>query len=149
MNIYVGNLPYNTSEEDMKKAFAEFGEVTSVAIIKDKVTGQSRGFGFVEMATDSEGKVAIEAMNGREFNGRKLTVNEARPRTEGGRPGGGGGRGGFGGGFGGGQGGGGGRGGFGGGQGGGRGGFGGGQGGRGGTGGSRGGFGGGDRRRDW
>lgn len=149
MNIYVGNLPYNTSEEDMKKAFAEFGEVTSVAIIKDKVTGQSRGFGFVEMATDAEGKAAIEGMNGAEFNGRKLTVNEARPRTEGGRPGGGGGRGGFGGGgFGGG---GGGRGGFGGGGQGGRGGFGGGQGGsRGGQGGSRGGFGGGgDRRRDW
>lgn len=99
MNIYVGNLAYSTGEEDLRQAFSAFGEVSSVSIIKDKFTGNSRGFAFVEMPNNREGQAAIEGMNGKDLNGRNLTVNEARPRTEGGpRGGGGGGRGGFGGG---------------------------------------------------
>lgn len=102
MNIYVGNLPFNTSEEDLRQVFAAYGQVDSAAIIKDKMTGRSRGFGFVEMANDAEAREAIAGLNGTEMGGRTLTVNEARPRTEGGgggrRPGGGGNRGGYGGG---------------------------------------------------
>ncbi len=102
MNIYVGNLPFNTSEEDLRQIFAAYGQVDSAAIIKDKMTGRSRGFGFVEMANDAEAREAIAGLNGTEMDGRTLTVNEARPRTEGGgggrRPGGGGNRGGYGGG---------------------------------------------------
>lgn len=102
MNIYVGNLPFNTSEEDLRQIFAAYGQVNSAAIIKDKMTGRSRGFGFVEMANDAEAREAIAGLNGTEMDGRTLTVNEARPRTEGGgggrRPGGGGNRGGYGGG---------------------------------------------------
>jgi RNA recognition motif-containing protein len=90
MNIYVGNLPFAVTEEDIRQAFKEFGEVTSVAIIKDKFTGESRGFAFVEMAKQSEGQAAIAGLNGKEFKGRNMTVNEARPRTETGHGGGGG-----------------------------------------------------------
>ena len=128
MNIYVGNLSNEVTEEDLKQAFEPFGEVESVKIIKDKYTNRSRGFGFVEMATKADGQSAIDGLNGKELKGRTLNVNEARPRTEGrGRGGGyGGGRKGQGGSR---------RG-----QGGGRGGYG---GGRGGQGGSRGGYGGG------
>ena len=101
MNIYVGNLSYQASEDELRQAFEAFGEVVSVSIIKDKLTGQSRGFAFVEMGTDDAGRAAITGMNGKDYRGRALTVNEARPREER-RPGGGGDRGGFGGGFGGG-----------------------------------------------
>ena len=126
MNIYVGNLSYEVTEEELRLAFEPFGQVESATIIKDKYSGQSKGFGFVEMPSKAEALSAIDGLNGTELKGRTLNVNEARPRTEnrGGRGGQGGGRGGYGGG--------GGRGG----QGGGRGGYG---GGRGGQGGSRGG----------
>ncbi len=92
MNIYVGNLPYNMSEEDLRQAFESFGEVTNVNIIKDKFTGESRGFGFVEMASKDEAQAAISGLSGTEMGGRTLNINEARPRTE--RSGGGGGGGG-------------------------------------------------------
>ena len=109
MNIYVGNLSYEVSEEDLQEAFEAFGQVESVRIIKDKYSGQSKGFGFVEMAAEAEAQSAISDLNGKELKGRTLNVNEARPRTEsggGGRGGyGGGGRGGYGGGGRGGQGG--------------------------------------------
>ncbi|MBL8799480.1 MAG: RNA-binding protein [Planctomycetia bacterium] len=125
--LYVGNLPYGISDSDLQKAFEAHGRVESAQVITDRDTGRSKGFGFVEMGTDQEAQAAIQAMNGQDFNGRALTVNEARPREDRGG-GGGGGRGGYGGG-----GGGGGRGGYGGGGGGGgRGGYGGGGGGRGG-----------------
>lgn len=84
VNIYVGNLPFNTKDSDLQTLFAEFGAIQKVSIITDRETGRSRGFGFVEMADDAQGKKAIEALNGKEFGGRFLTVNEARPRTEGG-----------------------------------------------------------------
>jgi RNA recognition motif-containing protein len=90
MNIYVGNLSRNVTEEDLREAFEAFGQVTSVNIIKDKFSGEPRGFGFVEMQAKAEAQAAIEGMNGKELNGRTLNVNEARPRTEGGRSGGGG-----------------------------------------------------------
>lgn len=96
MNIYVGNLPYGTGEDELRQLFGPYGEVTSVAIIKDKFTGNSRGFGFVEMS--GGGQAAIDALNGQDFNGRSLVVNEARPRSEMGPRNGGGGRGGPGGG---------------------------------------------------
>jgi RNA recognition motif-containing protein len=95
MNIYVGNLSYNTTEQDLREAFGRFGEVTSAAVIKDRETGRSKGFGFVEMSSDDEANEAMEAMNGADLMGRQLRVNEARPQSE--RPqrsGGGGGRGG-------------------------------------------------------
>ncbi|WP_027358693.1 RNA recognition motif domain-containing protein [Desulforegula conservatrix] len=93
MNIYVGNIPHSTSDDELRAAFEAFGEVTSASVIRDKFTGQSRGFAFVEMPSSTDGLNAIEEMNGKDFKGRTLTVNEARPRTEGGggRPGGGGG----------------------------------------------------------
>jgi RNA recognition motif-containing protein len=97
MNIYVGNLSYQASEDELREAFEAFGEVVSVSIIKDKLTGQSRGFAFVEMGSDDAGRAAITGMNGKDYRGRALTVNEARPREER-RPGSGGDRGGFGGG---------------------------------------------------
>ncbi len=97
MNIYVGNMSRNVSEEDLREAFEAFGQVTSVNIIKDKFTGEPRGFGFVEMQGKAEAQAAIDGMNGKELKGRTLNVNEARPRAEGGRGGGRGG-GGFGGG---------------------------------------------------
>ena len=89
--LYVGNLSFNSTEEEIKTMFGQFGEVTSVTIIKDRDTGRSRGFGFVEMENSD---AAIAQLNGKEFGGRTLTVNEARERED--RKGGGGGRGGFG-----------------------------------------------------
>jgi RNA recognition motif-containing protein len=114
MKLYVGNLAFQTSSEDLQQLFAQAGTVQSASVIEDRDTGRSRGFGFVEMASKEEGESAISQFNGKEFNGRNLTVNEARPREDrGGNRGGGGGRGGYGGG--GNRGGGGGRGGYGGG----------------------------------
>ncbi|MHC4396123.1 MAG: RNA recognition motif domain-containing protein [Planctomycetota bacterium] len=110
MNIYVGNLSRETTEDDLRQAFADFGQVESANIIKDKFSGESRGFGFIEMPSKQEAEKAIEEMNGKDLMGRALNVNEARPRTERRGGGGGGRRGGFGGGRGGGRGGGGGRG---------------------------------------
>lgn len=80
--LYIGGLSYNTTEDSLRAAFAEAGEVTSVKIISDRVTGRSRGFGFVEMADESGASKAIEMWNGNELEGRKLTVNEARPLEE-------------------------------------------------------------------
>src|SRR4030088_2430549 len=99
-NIYVGNLPYDTTGDDLVELFQTYGTVTSGQVIIDKFSGRSRGFGFVEMANDDESQTAIEALNGTPYGGRPLTVNEARPREDrGGRGGnGGGGRGGYGGG---------------------------------------------------
>ncbi len=101
--LYVGGLSYSTTEDGLRNLFAQAGTIESVAIITDKFSGRSKGFGFVEMSTDEEAQKAIEAYNGKEFDGRTITVNEARPmesrpRTGGfNRGGGGGGRGGFGG----------------------------------------------------
>jgi RNA recognition motif-containing protein len=95
MNIYVANIPWKATEEQLKQLFAEYGEVSSAKIIMDKVTQRSRGFGFVEMADDAAGKQAINSLNGYDFMGKNLVVNEARPREEGG----GGNRGGYRGGF--------------------------------------------------
>jgi len=118
--LYVGNLSYTVDSSELEQLFAQHGQVVSAQIINDRDTGRSKGFGFVEMATDQEATTAVAALNGQQHNGRALTVNEARPREE--RAGGSGGRGGYGGG-------GGGRGGYaGGGGGGGRGGYGGGGG---------------------
>ncbi len=91
MNIYVGNLSYQTSEDDLRAAFAAHGEVTSVAIISDRYSGQSRGFGLVEMANAEEAKTAISTLDGTDLSGRQLKVNEARPRADRGGEGGGGG----------------------------------------------------------
>lgn len=115
MNIFVGNLSRDVTEDDLRQAFAAYGAVDRVSILKDKFTGEPRGFGFVEMGNKAEGEAAIAGLNRKDLKGRPLTVNEARPREErgggragggggggrgfgGGRPGGGGGRGGFGGG---------------------------------------------------
>ena len=94
MKIYAGNLSYEVTEEDLRQAFEPFGQVESAAIIKDKYSGQSKGFGFIEMPSKAEAQSAIDGLNGKELKGRTLNVNEARPRTEGrrGRGGGGGGR---------------------------------------------------------
>ena len=135
MKLYVGNLSFQTSSDDLQQLFAQVGTVESASVVEDRETGRSRGFGFVEMASKEEGQAAIEQFNGKDFQGRNLTVNEARPRED--RGGGGGGRGGYGGNRGGG---GGGRGGYGGNRGGG-------GGGRGGYGGSGGG--GSDRPPRW
>ena len=93
MNIYVGNLSNEVTEEDLKQAFEGFGQVVSVNIIKDRYSGESRGFGFVEMPAKAEAQSAIEGLNGKELKGQMLKVSEARPRSEGrrdgGRPGGG------------------------------------------------------------
>src|SRR3954467_3378612 len=104
--LYVGNLSFRTTSDDLREAFSSAGTVESASVIEDRDTGRSRGFGFVEMATPEEAAAAIEQFNGKDLGGRNLTVNEAKPRTE--RSGGGGGRGGYGGGRGGGYGGGGG-----------------------------------------
>lgn len=80
--LYVGGLPYSTTEDELRDAFAQAGNVASATIIIDKMSGRSRGFGFVEMASDAEAQAAIELWNGKELNGRRLTVNEARPREE-------------------------------------------------------------------
>jgi len=133
MKLYVGNLNFKTTGEDLQELFGQVGTVESASVVMDRDTGRSRGFGFVEMATKEEGEAAIAQFNGKDFNGRNLSVNEARPREDRGGGGGGGGRGGYGGG-----------------GGGGRGGYGGGGGGnRGGGGGYGGGGGGGDREPRW
>lgn len=93
MNIYVGNISFETSEDNLKTMFEEYGEVTSVKIVMDRETGRSRGFGFVEMTDDDKGRTAIAEINGKDFNGRSLRVNEARERTDNRGGGGGGGRG--------------------------------------------------------
>ncbi len=80
MNIFVGNLPYSTNNSELEQLFSEFGAVDSAAVIMDRDTGRSRGFGFVEMPNSEEGKKAIEELDGSDLNGRNLTVNEARPR---------------------------------------------------------------------
>jgi cold-inducible RNA-binding protein len=82
MNIYVGNLSYSTTEDDLRHMFEPYGEVTKANVIKDKFSGNSRGFGFVEMASNEEGQAAISALNGKDVGGRKLNVNEARPRED-------------------------------------------------------------------
>jgi cold-inducible RNA-binding protein len=97
-NIYVGNLPYDTTGDDLVQLFQTYGTVTSGQVIIDKFSGRSRGFGFVEMANDDEAQAAIDALNGTPFGSRPLTVNEARPREDRGGRGGGGGGGGYGGG---------------------------------------------------
>ncbi|MDH3327682.1 MAG: RNA-binding protein [Desulfobulbaceae bacterium] len=106
MKIYVGNLSYEVTEDDLRSALEQFGQVESATIIKDRFSGKSKGFGFVEMASKAEGQAAIEGLNGKELKGRAVNVNEARPRTEsrdsrgghgGDRGGQGGGRGGYGG----------------------------------------------------
>jgi cold-inducible RNA-binding protein len=102
--IYVGNLSFDATEEQVREMFAAFGEVDSVNIITDRDTGRSRGFGFVEMSDSAAAKAAIDALNGKDLGGRALTVNEARPRVERGGGGGRGGRSGGGGGGGGGRG---------------------------------------------
>ena len=91
--LYIGNLSYTTHDEDLREAFSKIGEVLSVTLITDQGTGKSKGFGFVEMATDEDADKAIAALNGTSFMGRTITVNEARPKAERGRPGPGGGRG--------------------------------------------------------
>ena len=91
MKLYVGNLPYGMSDSELEQVFAEFGTVQSAQVIMDRDTGRSRGFGFVEMSTSDEGHAAINALHDKEVGGRKLTVNEAKPRED---RGGGGGRGG-------------------------------------------------------
>ncbi len=88
MNIYVGNLSYEVTEEDLRTSFESFGKVESANIINDKYSGKSKGFGFIEMSTAEEAKAAIEGLNGKELKGRNLNVNEARPRSEGRREGG-------------------------------------------------------------
>ena len=86
MRIYVGNLSYETTEDELKQAFEQFGRVESAAIITDKFNGKSKGFGFVEMSDNTESQAAIESLNGQDLKGKTIVVNEARPRTE--RPGG-------------------------------------------------------------
>jgi RNA recognition motif-containing protein len=96
--LYVGNLPFQTTSDELRDHFAQAGNVESASVVEDRMTGRSRGFGFVEMATPEEAAAAIEQLNGKDFGGRNLTVNEARPRTDrgpgGGYGGGGGNRGG-------------------------------------------------------
>lgn len=81
MNIYVGNLPFDAQEGDLRSLFADFGTVDSASVITDRDTGRSRGFGFVELASNEDGKRAIEKLDGHDLNGRRLTVNEAKPRA--------------------------------------------------------------------
>lgn len=82
MNIYVGNLSYNVTEEDLQQAFEAFGQVASASIIKDQISGRSKGFGFIEMPSTEEARAAISEMNGKTMGDRTLSVNEARPRKE-------------------------------------------------------------------
>jgi len=82
MNIYVGNLSYEVNEEDLQKAFSEFGEVVSVKIIKDQYNGRSKGFGFIEMPDKTEANAAIEGLDSKEFKGRSIKVNQAKPRSD-------------------------------------------------------------------
>ena len=99
MNIYVGNLPFNLGEEDLKEIFEEYGEVSSVKIITDKFSGRSKGFGFVEMGSDAEANNAIKELNNAEISGRNIKVNESKPKPAENRGGGGGDRRGGGGGY--------------------------------------------------
>lgn len=93
MRIYVGNLSYDTTDESLEAAFAQHGEVSSATVVTDRYSGRSRGFGFVEMSSNEEAETAIQSLNGKDLQGRTLTVNEARPREDrGGGGGGGGGR---------------------------------------------------------
>jgi RNA recognition motif-containing protein len=87
MNIYVGNLSFDVSDENLRQTFEPFGQIISATIVKDKYSGQSRGFGFVEMPNRAEAQAAIENLNGKEFKGRQMNVNEARPRPNRGGPG--------------------------------------------------------------
>jgi RNA recognition motif-containing protein len=89
MNIYVGNLSFEVSAENLRQAFESFGQVTSAKIIKDKYNGQPRGFGFVEMPEQAQAQTAIKSLNGKELQGKQISVNEARPRADRGRTGGG------------------------------------------------------------
>jgi RNA recognition motif-containing protein len=82
MNIYVGNLPYSVTEEDLRETFSEFGEILSVTIISDKFSGQSKGFGFVEMPNNSEADAAIKALNETSLKGRNIKVNQAKPKGD-------------------------------------------------------------------
>ncbi len=82
MNLYVGNLPFSMTEEDLQQMFSSYGTIVRASIVKDRETGRSKGFGFVQMSSNEEGNAAMAALNGLEQNGRKLTVNEARPREE-------------------------------------------------------------------
>jgi RNA recognition motif-containing protein len=82
MNIYVGNIPRGVTENELRELFQAFGEISSASVIKDKFSGESRGFGFVEMPNKEEAQKALAALNGQDFKGRPLTVNEARPRTD-------------------------------------------------------------------
>lgn len=82
MNIYIGNLAYSVTEDDLRQAFSHYGEVANVHLITDKFSGQSKGFGFVEMPNDSDGDAAIKGLNETAINGRNVKVNEAKPRTE-------------------------------------------------------------------
>ncbi len=91
MNIFVGNLSYEVADEDLNAAFGAYGQVKSASVIKDRYTGRSRGFGFVEMTNNNEAQAAIDGLNGKDLKGRAVTVNQARPRTEGGGAGSGGG----------------------------------------------------------
>jgi RNA recognition motif-containing protein len=83
MNLYVGNFPFETAEDELRKLFEDFGEVSSANVLRDKYTGKSRGFGFVEMPVSTEALKAVEHLNGKDLKGRPLRVNEAQPRTEG------------------------------------------------------------------
>lgn len=87
--LYVGNLGYDVTDADLQQLFSQHGSVGSASVIMDRSTGRSKGFGFVEMSSDAEAQAAIAALNGKDFSGRDLTVNEAKPRPEGGRSGGG------------------------------------------------------------
>jgi len=100
--LYVGNLGYTVGSEELQELFGQYGQVKSAQVLNDRETGRSRGFGFVEMDDDTEADAAVQALDGNDYEGRRLNVNEAKPRTPGGAGGGGGGRGGYGGGGGGG-----------------------------------------------
>ena len=82
MNIYVGNLPYTVTDADLRETFAQYGEVTSVQLISDKFTGESKGFGFVEMNDNSQADAAIKSLNGSPLKGRNITVNQAKPKSD-------------------------------------------------------------------
>jgi RNA recognition motif-containing protein len=82
MNIYVGNLPYSVTDSDLRETFSQFGSVDTVNLITDKFSGESKGFGFVEMGNNSEADAAIKALNGSDYKGRNITVNQAKPRGE-------------------------------------------------------------------
>ncbi|MBV5272861.1 MAG: RNA-binding protein [Lamprocystis purpurea] len=82
MNIYVGNLPFSITDADLRETFSRFGEVSQVNLISDKFTGESKGFGFVEMANNSQADAAIKGLNGTDMKGRNITVNQAKPKTD-------------------------------------------------------------------